>query len=180
MKGVNSMRIRRLVVLVSVVIGIVALNSVPASAAPTLPFRATSTRVTTLNTDTLTGTVTGGGTATFLGKYTYSGVFTSFVLTGSNTFTETISATWVAANGDKLFDNSTGTGSYTTDASGAVTSVAVTTVLTIDGGTGRFADATGTLTTVAGGTSTVVSDTNGILVVAATGTQLAIQGTISF
>jgi hypothetical protein len=63
------------------------------------------------------------------------------VFTGPDTFNLTLTATWVAANGDEIHTTATGTGSSTPTGS------EVTLVSTITGGTGRFADASGTLTT---------------------------------
>ena len=65
--------------------------------------------------------------------------FTSFTLTGPDTFSFTLTASVVAANGDLIFTTATGTGTLTATGSEA------TLVSTITGGTGRFADASGTI-----------------------------------
>jgi hypothetical protein len=86
-----------------------------------------------------TGTVDGTIRFTPLGKGTYHTDLTGFILTG-NTFADTGTATFVAANGDKVFTTIVGTGTVTTTGSES------TTVNTITGGTGRFADASGRFT----------------------------------
>ena len=94
----------------------------------------------------------GTGEATYMGKTTYEAIVTIDIFAKPDLAIATITLT--AANGDKIFMNSIGIVSAP-DANG-VTMVALTN--TITGGTGRFADASGTLTgTVIGasGTSTI-------------------------
>ena len=81
----------------------------------------------------------GTGTATYLGKYTEHATFQVNVLTLSGTGP----ATFTAANGDTLFTSGVG---QATPISPTV--VSIVEVYTITGGTGRFADATGTFTLV--------------------------------
>jgi hypothetical protein len=79
----------------------------------------------------------GTGTATYLGKYTEHATLRVNVLTGSATGT----ATFTAANGDTLTASVVGQGTPT-----GPTTRSIVEVYTITGGTGRFADASGTLT----------------------------------
>lgn len=80
----------------------------------------------------------GTGTASHLGRFTTVGVITLNLATASGTGT----VTYTAANGDMLSGTATGQavvgGGFAT----------VTETVTITGGTGRFAGATGTLTVV--------------------------------
>ena len=81
----------------------------------------------------------GTGTATYLGKYTEHATLQVDVRTGSATG----AATFTAANGDTLTASVVGQGTPT-----GPTTRSIVEVYTITGGTGRFADATGTLTLV--------------------------------
>jgi len=89
--------------------------------------------------DTATGAFTGeeSGVSSDLGKYTLrlQGVGTS---SADGTFTGSGTVTIVAANGDQLM------GTFTVTGRGETNRV----VVTITGGTGRFANATGTLTVI--------------------------------
>ena len=85
---------------------------------------------------TLLADGTAEGTATHLGRYTAKFNATVNVLDG----TATGNYTFEAANGDQLFSTFTGLG---VPAGGTMASITET--LTITGGTGRFADASGTL-----------------------------------
>jgi hypothetical protein len=105
------------------------------------PLSGTSSSTTTLDLATGTGSVTGSGQLSHLGKFTFTNDITSFMLTGPDTFNLTLTAILVAANGDKVCTAATGTGTLTPAGSDA------TLVSTITGGTGRFAGASGTLTT---------------------------------
>ncbi len=97
-------------------------------------------------TGTLTlSLTTGAATADFTGHLSPLGAETGhdnlqFTLTGASTYTYTGTRTFVAANGDKLFSNITGKGTFTS------TTTHSTETDTITGGTGRFAGATGTYT----------------------------------
>ena len=103
------------------------------------PMSGTLTATAHDNLATQTSTIDGTFLFTHLGKGTFHEDATLTSVTG-NTFTLTGTATYVAANGDKLFATITVTGTFTG-------SDVVTTVSTITGGTGRFADASGTFTT---------------------------------
>ena len=81
---------------------------------------------------------TGTGTATYLGRYTQHVVAQINLLTRASTGT----ATFTAANGDTLFTRVVGQATPTSTL-GVLT---VVEVYTITGGTGRFADATGSFT----------------------------------
>jgi hypothetical protein len=89
--------------------------------------------------DPATGSFTGeeSGISSHLGRYTLrlQGVGSS---SADGTFTGTGTVTIVASNGDQLRGTFTVTGRGDTN----------TVVVTITGGTGRFADATGTLTVI--------------------------------
>jgi hypothetical protein len=95
--------------------------------------------------DLATGTATATNTAhiSHLGRSTFVEHFT-VTPTGPTTITDTGTATFVAANGDRLFTSFTGVGSISAVAVGATGQVTHT--YTVTGGTGRFAGATGTLT----------------------------------
>ena len=109
----------------------------------------------------------GSGQASLLGKFT-SNTDDQYVLVGSNGFSWTGTGTIVAANGDKLFTSVSGTGTFGTP----IHTMGVT---TITGGTGRFADATGTLTGTSATTS--VSIVGSIEMTTQTGSS---EGTISY
>jgi hypothetical protein len=118
----------------------VSLASVAVSAAGAqTPFKGTIQAVETSQVvfPTLSVTLDGTGTATYLGKYTEHATFQVNLLTLSGVG----SATFTAANGDTL--TATGVGQATPTSPGVVSIVEV---YTITGGTGRFADATGTFT----------------------------------
>jgi hypothetical protein len=102
------------------------------------PVRGTSTSTTTVNLATGTGISDGSGQVSHLGAFTFHNDFTGFTVTG-DTFSWTQTATIVAANGDEIFATAVGTGTLSTGEA--------TLVSTFTGGTGRFADASGTLTT---------------------------------
>jgi hypothetical protein len=105
------------------------------------PISGTTTSTTTVDIATGTGTAVGAGQISHLGKTTFTNDFTSFTLTGPDTFSFTLTAIIVAANGDEIYTTATGTGTLT------ATGSEITLVSTITGGSGRFADASGTLTT---------------------------------
>ncbi|MEK6252872.1 MAG: hypothetical protein AABM43_13280 [Actinomycetota bacterium] len=117
------------------------------------PLSSTSTGTVVLDLATGAGTAETSGQLSHLGRITSTVDVTSFTLTGPDTFSFTGTATDVAANGDKLFTTGAATGTLTP------TGTETTTVFTITGGTGRFADAsgTGTLRTVGVTVSTVGS-----------------------
>jgi hypothetical protein len=79
----------------------------------------------------------GTGTATYLGRYTEHVVMQINI----PTMTSTGTATFTAANGDTLLATVTGQATRTSP-----TTLSIVEVYTITGGTGRFADATGSFT----------------------------------
>jgi hypothetical protein len=79
----------------------------------------------------------GTGTATYLGRYTEHVTMVINILTMSSTG----AATFTAANGDTLLATVAGQATRTSP-----TTLSIVEVYTITGGTGRFADATGTFT----------------------------------
>src|SRR5512133_2639243 len=126
------------------------------------PFSDHVTGTTVLDLGDLSFTGDTTGVASHLGKVTLhvEGVVTP---TGPNTFTIAGSTVFVAANGDELF--ATFSGSGTVDASGSSQGTVIT---TFTGGTGRFANASGsgsgpftqTLLSTDGTTSTFATDTS--------------------
>jgi hypothetical protein len=148
------MSLRRLIFLSSLVLAVAALSPAAALGAAKgtdRPLKGTETGTTTVNLVTGAGPSDGTGQLSHLGTFTVHSDFTSFTLTGPNTFTYTGTETDVAANGDKLFSTLTGSGTFTS------TTSENTEVNTITGGTGRFADASGTYTYTT--SSVVVSST---------------------
>jgi hypothetical protein len=136
------MTLRRLVFVSALVLAVTALGPAAAQGAakgPDRPLRGAGTSTAIINLATGTGAVDGAGYLTHLGWYTAHTDDTSFTLTG-NTFVIAGTATFVAPNGDKIFTTVATNGTVT--ATGSVS----TSVNTITGGAGRFADATGTLT----------------------------------
>ena len=105
----------------------------------------------TLSTGSLVQDLTGN--ESHLGRVTVhdTGAFT---LTGPKSFTFSGTEVVTAANGDQLFEAFSGSGS--TDAEGNLTSQAV---LTVTGGTGRFADASGEQTVTVHGPDASLSGT---------------------
>ena len=104
------------------------------------PSSGKSSSTTTVNLATGTGSVQGSGQLSHIGRFTFTNDITSFTLTG-DTFSFTLTAVIVAANGDEIYTTASGTGTMTATGSES------TLVSTITGGTGRFADASGTTTT---------------------------------
>jgi len=96
--------------------------------------------------DLATGVASSEGVARFshLGKSRYH-LESTFTATGPGlTFALNGTATLIAANGDEVFSTFTGTATATGIGVGETAEFAL--VFTIAGGTGRFADASGTLT----------------------------------
>jgi hypothetical protein len=117
----------------------VSLASIAASAvAAETPFKGTINADETVVPSPPTASLTrdGTGTATYLGRYTEHIVMTINLPTMSSTGT----ATFTAANGDTL--TATVLGQATPTTTPGVLSIVED--YTITGGTGRFADATGT------------------------------------
>ena len=79
----------------------------------------------------------GTGNASHLGRFTLSADFTVIMATGNATGT----ATWTAANGDQIRVSVAGHGDIV-----VFPTVTIVETHTITGGTGRFADASGTFT----------------------------------
>jgi hypothetical protein len=127
--------------LIAVVVAlVVSLASVTASAlAVETPFKGTVNAVETSQVVFPIASVTrnGGGTATYLGKFTEHNTMQINVLTRHGIG----AATFTAANGDTL--TATVDGQATPTSPGVLSIVEV---YTVTGGTGRFADATGSFT----------------------------------
>jgi hypothetical protein len=104
------------------------------------PLSGTSSSTTTVDLAAGTGSVEGAGQLSHVGKSTFTNDIESFTFTGPDTFSLTLTAVIVAANGDQVYTTATGTGTLT--ATGSETTL----VSTITGGTGRFEDASGTIT----------------------------------
>ena len=119
-----------------------------------------------------TGAATSQGTLhlSHTGKTTAT-LNTTLTPTGPNTVALTGTSTHVAANGDTIFATLTGT----ITGIGVGESADFTVVFTITGGTGRFADASGTLT--GRGSQLIVSQVGATLTLSDTFT---LSGTISY
>jgi hypothetical protein len=118
-----------------------ATFAAPASAGKPLPLKGSLQAVETYEEDfpTLFVDASGSGNATHLGRYTVSYEVEVNIPTGSGL----ASAQFVAANGDSLFAAEGSGHSTPTEIPNVVTIVEE---YTITGGTGRFADATGSFT----------------------------------
>jgi hypothetical protein len=137
------MPLRRLILLSSLVLAVAALSQGTALGAANgtdRPLSGTSTSTTTVDPVAGTGVSDGSGQVSHIGAFTFHNDFTSFTLTSPTTFSFTLTASIVAANGDVIFTTATGTGTLTATGSES------TLVSTISGGTGRFADASGSFT----------------------------------
>jgi hypothetical protein len=170
-KGVAGMPLRKLVFLSGLVLAVVAMSpaaAIGAAKGTDRPLTGTTTTTTTVSLITGVGTSVSSGHLSHLGAVTGSGD-AQFTLVGPNGFSFTGTGTIVAANGDKLFTTTSGTGTLGPPVQNSV-------VNTITGGTGRFADATGTFTTT--GVSTSVSIVGSIETVTLTTTTF--KGTISY
>jgi hypothetical protein len=120
------------------VLTVLMAASVPASAAGR-PVTITGHGTGTIRLDAATGAFTGqeSGVSSVLGTYTVH-LQGRATLAADGTVTGTGAATIVAANGDQLTGNFIVTGDGETQ----------TVLVTITGGTGRFANATGALTVI--------------------------------
>jgi hypothetical protein len=128
--------------IVAVLLAILVVGTtLAASARKPLPFKGSLQAVETHqpNLPTVFVTATGSGEATQLGRFTVSYEVTVNVQTGVGSG---LSAHFVAANGDSLFAE--GSGQATPTETPGVMKIVET--YTIKGGTGRFADASGTFT----------------------------------
>jgi|SRR4051794_32917634 hypothetical protein len=130
------MKIRRSL-LVALIASTASLASVAVSAAAETPFKGTVSALETGQTVPPTRFLDrkGTGTATHLGRYTEHVVMQINLPTLSSTG----AATFTAANGDTLNTSVVGQATRTSP-----TTLAIVETYTITGGTGRFADATGT------------------------------------
>ena len=135
------MHARKLLVLTSVfALFVVAPGAAVAKRGGTdRPIHGSGTTIDTLDLATGTGSGEGPAIISHLGKGTFSHSFTT-TFTSPTTIAVSSSETFTAANGDQIFATFTGTGTLTG------LNAVVTGVATITGGTGRFADASGTLT----------------------------------
>jgi hypothetical protein len=164
------MRLRKLILISGLVLAVVFISPAAAMGATkgtNRPLTGTVTLTTTVNLITLAGTQVASGQLSHLGKVTDSGDL-QFALVGPNGFSFTVTYTIVAANGETLFANGSGTG----NSGPPITSTSSNTIV---GGTGRFADASGTFTVTA--ISTRVSTIGSIRTVTQTGT---LNGTITY
>ena len=169
-KGVGNIRLRKLILISGLVLAVVFISPAAAMGAArgtNRPLTGAVTLTTTLNLITLAGTQVASGQLSQLGKVTDSGDL-QFALVGPNGFSFTVTYTIVAANGDKLFANGSGTG----NSGPPITSTSTNTIV---GGTGRFAGASGKFTVA--GISTSVSTIGSIRTVTQTGT---LNGTITY
>jgi hypothetical protein len=135
------MKIRHRMFFALVAASAVSLTSIAVSAgAAETPFKGTVNAVETVEVvfTTLSVTRDGTGTATYLGKFTEHITLQVNIPTSHATGV----ATFTAANGDTLTATVDGLGTPTTTPG----VVSIVEVYTITGGTGRFADATGSFT----------------------------------
>ena len=134
------MKIRHPLLVRFVIAVAVSLASVAVAVAAETPFKGKLNAVETSHLVFPIASINreGTGTATYLGKYTEHATLQVNVLTGSATG----AATFTAANGDTLTATVEGQATPTTTPG----VVSIVEVYTITGGTGRFADATGSFT----------------------------------
>jgi hypothetical protein len=106
------MRLRKLILISGLVLAVVFISPAAAMGAAkgtNRPLTGTVTLTTTVNLITLAGTQVASGQLSHLGMVTGSADF-QFALVGPNGFSFTATGTTVAANGDTLFTNGSGTG----------------------------------------------------------------------
>ena len=165
------MPLRKLALISGLVLGFVAMSPAGAMGAA----KGTNRPLTgTLTTTTTISLITGAASNVSSGQLSQLGAVTGtsdeqFVnVPFTNEFTWTGTGTIVAANGDKLFTTISGTGTYGPP-------VQSTRVDTITGGTGRFADASGTFTyTTISASQSIVGSTE------TTVNNASIKGTINY
>lgn len=142
------MRGRTLLILMSLLaLAVVAPSAAVAKRGGTdRPLKGSGSGTITFNFATNPFPASDVGTARFshLGKSTFSRNFT-ITFTSATAFTVAGTETIVAANGDMVFSTFTGTGELG-GVFGVGQTAETTVVSTITGGTGRFADASGTVT----------------------------------
>ena len=149
------MRLARRVLFSSAVVAIVATSPAAAMGNQTdRPVNGTRTATTTLNPISGAASTTSSGRLAHLGRYTGQATV-QFFPTSATTFGFAGTATFTAANGDKLFGTFSGSGAATS----ATTSTSTNT-FTITGGTGRFNGASGSLTETINSTLVSLSPTS--------------------
>jgi hypothetical protein len=166
------MKLRKLILLSSMVIAVAVLapSTVQAAANGTdRPFKGTETVTAVIDIGAHIGNVNGTFRYSDLGNGTFHADTTLTPLTPTTTQIAGTN-TYVAANGDRLFTTIAGTSSMTSP-----TESEVIIVDTITGGTGRFADASGTFTV----TGPAVTVSFNFPFVTSTGTN-TMEGQISF
>jgi hypothetical protein len=160
------------------VAGALGLVASPATAAPGGAERpatgfGSGTITYTFGTPPIHATEEGTAYLSHLGKSTYS-LTNTITFTSATAFTVAGAETIVAANGDMLFATFTGNGEL--DGPFGVGQTSETTaVVTITGGTGRFANASGTLTSIV---SSIVTSITGN--VGTSSQTFAVSGAISY
>jgi hypothetical protein len=165
------MSVRRLLILSSLVLGVAALSpavTLGAANGTDRPLRGAVSATTTVNVATGAVTENASGELPHLGAVTIDVDGRSS--TTGNSIAGSGTATWTAANGDQLFATFTSTGTFTSR-----TTIELTFAVTIIGGTGRFADASGMITISA--SSVVVSIVGPIVTTEDSGT---FEGQISY
>jgi hypothetical protein len=129
----------RVVSLVVLALAILDSGSALAGTGTDLPVKATSSGTTSVNLYTGAFTADASGVGTQVGAFTShldgAGRIIDGTVVGAGTFTT------MAANGDTV------TGTFSSTGTPSLDVHTVTLVQTINGGTGRFADASGTVTT---------------------------------
>jgi hypothetical protein len=169
-KGLAGMPLRKLIFLSGLVLAVVAMTPAAAMGAakgPDRPVTGTLTVITTVNLNTGAASNVSSGQLSHLGTVNGSSD-EQFSLVGANGFSWTGTGTIVAANGDNLFETISGVGTFGPP-------MQSTRVDTITGGTGRFADASGTFTyTSVMGSVSIVGSTETVTLTS------TINGTISY
>ena len=138
------MSIRKLITLAGLALAVVAIGPAPALAnagGTDRPAKGSGSGIVSINVQTGAITVDAAGVGTGVGEYT-SHIDATLAFTPEGTVRAPGTQTVVADNGDQL------TGTVIITGPAPTTGVHQTmSVMTVTGGTGRFADATGTLTT---------------------------------
>ena len=169
-EGVAGMQLRKLVLLSGLVLaGVVMTPAAATGAAKGTGRPLTGTLATTTTISLVTGVASNVSSGQISGLGQVSGSSDEqFVLVPANGFMWTGTGTVIAANGDKLFTTISGAGTFGPP-------LQSTRVDTITGGTGRFADASGTFTyTSISGSQSIVGSTETTL------NNATIKGSISY